>query len=44
MAYSAKYASAYYGPSEAAGRAAFGDRRTYQMDPPNAAKRCARWR
>ena len=38
MAYSAKYASAYYGPfREAAGSApAFGDRRTYQMDPPNA--------
>ena len=38
MAYSAKYASAFYGPfREAAGSAAqFGDRRTYQMDPPNA--------
>ncbi len=38
MAYSAKYASAYYGPfREAAGSAPqFGDRRTYQMDPPNA--------
>jgi len=38
MAYSAKYASAYYGPfREAAGSTpAFGDRRTYQMDPPNA--------
>lgn len=37
MAYSAKYASAYYGPfREAAGSApAFGDRRTYQMDPAN---------
>lgn len=37
MAYSAKYASAFYGPfREAAGSApAFGDRRTYQMDPPN---------
>ncbi|MHB8918532.1 MAG: porphobilinogen synthase [Desulfocucumaceae bacterium] len=38
MAYSAKYASAYYGPfREAAGSAPqFGDRRAYQMDPPNA--------
>lgn len=38
MAYSAKYASAFYGPfREAAGSTpAFGDRRTYQMDPPNA--------
>jgi len=38
MAYSAKYASAFYGPfREAAGSAPqFGDRRTYQMDPPNA--------
>jgi porphobilinogen synthase len=38
MAYAAKYASAFYGPfREAAGSApAFGDRRSYQMDPPNA--------
>lgn len=37
MAYSAKYASSFYGPfREAAGSApAFGDRRSYQMDPPN---------
>ena len=37
VAYSAKYASAFYGPfREAAGSApAFGDRRSYQMDPPN---------
>jgi len=37
MAYSAKYASAFYGPfREAAGSAPqFGDRRAYQMDPPN---------
>ncbi len=37
LAYSAKYASAYYGPfREAAGSTpAFGDRRSYQMDPPN---------
>jgi porphobilinogen synthase len=38
LAYSAKYASAFYGPfREAAGSApAFGDRLTYQMDPANA--------
>jgi porphobilinogen synthase len=38
MAYSAKYASAFYGPfREAAGSAPqHGDRRTYQMDAPNA--------
>jgi porphobilinogen synthase len=38
MAYAAKYASAFYGPfREAAGSAPkFGDRRSYQMDPPNA--------
>ena len=38
MAYSAKYASAFYGPfREAAGSAPqFGDRRSYQMDPANA--------
>jgi porphobilinogen synthase len=38
MAYSAKYCSAFYGPfREAAGSAPqFGDRKTYQMDPPNA--------
>jgi porphobilinogen synthase len=37
MAYAAKYASAFYGPfREAAGSAPqFGDRRSYQMDPPN---------
>jgi porphobilinogen synthase len=37
MAYSVKYASAFYGPfREAAGSAPqFGDRRSYQMDPPN---------
>jgi len=37
IAYSAKYASAFYGPfREAAGSTpAFGDRRSYQMDPPN---------
>jgi porphobilinogen synthase len=38
MAYSAKYASAYYGPFREAAEStpAFGDRRAYQMDPPNA--------
>jgi len=38
IAYSAKYASAYYGPfREAAGSTPeFGDRRGYQMDPANA--------
>ena len=38
MSYAAKYASAFYGPfREAADSApAFGDRRTYQMDPGNA--------
>ncbi len=37
MAYSAKYASAFYGPfREAAGSApSFGDRASYQMDPAN---------
>lgn len=37
MSYSAKFASGYYGPfREAAGSTPqFGDRRTYQMDPPN---------
>jgi len=36
-AYSAKYASAYYGPFREAAESApaFGDRRTHQMDPPN---------
>ena len=38
LAYAAKHASAFYGPfREAADSApAFGDRRTYQMDPANA--------
>jgi porphobilinogen synthase len=38
MSYAAKYASCFYGPfRDAAGCApAFGDRRTYQMDPANA--------
>ncbi len=38
MSYAVKYASGFYGPfREAAGSTPqFGDRRTYQMDPPNA--------
>jgi len=38
MAYSAKYASAFYGPFREAADSApqFGDRRSYQMDAPNA--------
>jgi porphobilinogen synthase len=38
MAYAAKYASALYGPFRDAAEStpAFGDRRDYQMDPPNA--------
>jgi len=37
MAYSAKYASAFYGPFREAAESApqFGDRRSYQMDPAN---------
>lgn len=37
MSYSAKFASAYYGPFRDAAHSApqFGDRRTYQMDPAN---------
>jgi len=37
LSYAAKYASAFYGPfREAAGSTPqFGDRRSYQMDPPN---------
>lgn len=37
MAYSAKYSSAFYGPFREAVEStpAFGDRRSYQMDPPN---------
>ena len=36
--YAAKYASAFYGPFREAAEATpqFGDRRSYQMDPPNA--------
>lgn len=38
MAYSAKYASAYYSPFRDAAESApsFGDRKTYQMDPANS--------
>ena len=37
LAYAAKFASAYYGPFRAAAESTprFGDRRSYQMDPPN---------
>ena len=37
LAYSAKFASAFYGPFRDAARSApqFGDRKTYQMDPAN---------
>lgn len=37
LAYAAKYASAFYGPFREAAESApqFGDRRSYQMDPPN---------
>ena len=40
LAYSAKYASAYYGPFRDALESApkFGDKKTYQMDPANAAE------
>ena len=40
MSYAAKFASAYYGPFREAAESApqFGDRRTYQMDPANAAE------
>ncbi len=38
VAYSAKFASGFYGPFREAAESApkFGDRRSYQMDPPNA--------
>ncbi len=40
LAYSAKYASAFYGPFREAAESTpeFGDRRGYQMDPANAAE------
>lgn len=38
MSYAVKYSSAFYGPFREAAESApaFGDRRAYQMDPPNA--------
>jgi len=38
LSYAAKYASCFYGPFREAAESApqFGDRRSYQMDPPNA--------
>ena len=38
MAYAVKYASGFYGPFREAAQSTpeFGDRRAYQMDPPNA--------
>ncbi len=46
MSYAAKFASAFYGPFREAAESApkFGDRRSYQMDPPTRTRRCARWR
>jgi porphobilinogen synthase len=48
MAYSAKYASAFYGPfRDAVGSAANlgkGNKATYQMDPANSDEACAKWR
>lgn len=40
MSYAAKFASGFYGPFREAAESApqFGDRRTYQMDPANAAE------
>lgn len=40
MSYAAKYASAFYGPFREAAESTpqFGDRRSYQMDPANAAE------
>ena len=40
LSYAAKFASAFYGPFREAAESAprFGDRRSYQMDPPNAAE------
>ncbi|MGQ9505445.1 MAG: porphobilinogen synthase [Thermogutta sp.] len=44
MSYSAKYASAFYGPFREAAESApqFGDRRSYQMDPASAAEQAIR--
>ena len=43
MSYAAKYASAFYGPFRDAAESApaFGDRKGYQMDPPNARRAMA---
>jgi porphobilinogen synthase len=40
MSYAAKFASGFYGPFREAAESTpqFGDRRSYQMDPPNAAE------
>jgi porphobilinogen synthase len=40
LSYAAKFASGFYGPFRDAAQSApqFGDRRSYQMDPPNAAE------
>src|ERR1700720_994717 len=46
VSYAAKFASSFYGPFREAAEAApaFGDRRSYQMDPANGAARCGcRW-
>jgi hypothetical protein len=43
LAYSAKYASAFYGPfRDAVESTLTGDRRTYQLDPPTGARACRR--
>jgi porphobilinogen synthase len=48
MAYSAKYASAFYGPfRDAVGSAANlgkSNKKVYQMDPATATRPCAKWR
>ena len=45
-AYSAKYASAFYGPfrEAAEGVPRFGDRASHQQDPANAAEALRQWR
>jgi porphobilinogen synthase len=43
LAYSAKYASAFYGPFRDAVESTLqGDRRTYQLDPGTGARACRR--
>jgi porphobilinogen synthase len=48
MAYSAKYASAFYGPFRdavgSAGNLGKSNKKVYQMDPATATRRCAKWR